>query len=176
MAINLEENNMTKTIDDLQAAFAGESQANRKYLAFAKKADDEGLTQIAKLFRAVAAAETVHANNHFRALDGVKSTAENLHEAITGENYEVITMYPDFLKDAEDESVKRAVTSFRWAWEVEKLHEVLYRKTLAALEAKQSLENVEYYVCPVCGNTHEGPLEGKCPICGTPGSRYERIP
>jgi rubrerythrin len=166
---------MTKTVDDLNAAFAGESQANRKYLAFAKKADDEGLPQIAKLFRAVAAAETVHANSHFRALDGVKSTAENLQEAVKGENYEVVKMYPDFIKDAEGESVKRAVTSFRWAWEVEKLHEVLYRKALAAINGQQSFQEVDYYVCPVCGYTHEGPLEGKCPVCGTPTSRYERI-
>jgi rubrerythrin len=161
---------MSKSVEDLKAAFAGESQANRRYLAFAKKADDEGLTQIAKLFRAVAAAETVHANNHFRALDGVKSTTENLQEAINGENYEVVTMYPDFIKDAEDESIKRAATSFRWAWEVEKLHEVLYRKTLATLEAQQPMPEVDYYVCPVCGFTHEGPLEGKCPVCGTPTS------
>jgi rubrerythrin len=166
---------MSKSIEDLKAAFAGESQANRRYLAFAKKADDEGLTQIAKLFRAVAAAETVHANNHFRALDGVKSTTENLQEAVNGENYEVVTMYPDFIKDAEDESVKRAVTSFHWAWDVEKLHEVLYRKALAALEAQQPMPEVDYYVCPVCGYTHEGPLEGKCPVCGTPTSRYERM-
>lgn len=166
---------MAKTVDDLKAAFAGESQANRKYLAFAKKADDEGLTQIAKLFRAVAAAETVHANNHFRALDGVKTTSENLQDAINGENYEVVTMYPDFIKDSEDESVKRASTSFTWAWEVEKVHEVLYRKTLSALKAQQTLETVDYYVCPVCGFTHEGPLEGKCPVCGTPASRYERM-
>jgi rubrerythrin len=175
MDLNKKENAMTKTVDDLKAAFAGESQANRRYLAFAKKADADGLTQVAKLFRAVAAAETVHANNHFRALDGVKSTTENLQEAINGENYEVKTMYPDFLKDAQDESVKRAENSFRWAWEVEKVHEALYRKTLAAMEAQQPLVNVDYYVCPVCGNTHEGPLEGKCPVCGTPGSRYERI-
>lgn len=166
---------MSKSIDDLKAAFAGESQANRRYLAFAKKADNEGLPQIAKLFRAVAAAETVHANSHFRALDGIKSTAQNLQEAVKGENYEVATMYPDFIKDAEGEGVKRALTSFRWAWEVEKLHEALYRKTLAALEANQTLENVDYYVCPVCGYTHEGPLEGKCPVCASPASGYERM-
>ncbi len=166
---------MTKTVDDLKAAFAGESQANRKYLAFAKKADADGLTQIAKLFRAVAAAETVHANNHLRALDGVKSTTENLQEAVKGENYEVVSMYPDFIKDAEGEAVKRAVTSFQWAWEVEKLHEVLYRKVLAALDAQQTLPAVDYYVCPVCGNTHEGPMQGPCPVCKTPGERFERI-
>jgi rubrerythrin len=84
-------------------------------------------------------------------------------------------MYPDFIKDAEGESIKRAATSFRWAWEVEKLHEVLYRKTLATLEAQKPMPEVDYYVCPVCGFTHEGPLEGKCPVCGTPTSRYERI-
>jgi rubrerythrin len=166
---------MTKTVDDLKAAFAGESQANRKYLAFAKKADAEGFTQVAKLFRAAAAAETVHALNHFRALDGVQSTTENLNAAIGGENYEVVTMYPDFIKDAEGESAKRALNSFKWAWEVEKVHEALYRKALAAVEAQQALPNVDYYVCPVCGFTHEGPLEGKCPVCATPAERFERI-
>ena len=111
---------MTKTIDDLQAAFAGESQANRKYLAFAKKADADGQTQVAKLFRAAAAAETVHAQNHFRAMDGVGATADNLKAAIEGENYEWVTMYPEFIQDAETESMKRALLSFKYAWEVEK--------------------------------------------------------
>jgi rubrerythrin len=166
---------MTKTVDDLKAAFAGESQANRKYLAFAKKADADGLTQVAKLFRAVAAAETVHANNHFRAMDGVGTTNENLKTAIAGENYEVVTMYPDFIKDADAESMKRALNSFNWAWEVEKLHEGLYRKALASLDAQTPLEQVDYYVCPICGNTHEGPMLGACPICKTPGEKFERI-
>src|SRR4030042_4733391 len=166
---------MTKTVDDLKAAFAGESQANRKYLAFAKKADADGYPQLAKLFRAVAAAETVHALSHFRALDGVGSTNDNLKAAIAGENYEVVTMYPDFIQDAETESVKRALTSFKWAWEVEKVHEELYRNALAALESQQPIPEVDYYVCPVGGYTHEGPLEGKCPVCGTPTSRYERV-
>jgi rubrerythrin len=174
--MNLEENAMTKTIDDLKAGFAGESQANRRYLAFAKKADVEGLTQVAKLFRAAAAAETVHALNHLRAMDGVGATADNLKAAIEGENYEWVTMYPEFIQDAESESMKRALSSFKYAWEVEQMHEKLYRKALTALEAQQPLPEVEYYVCPVCGNTHEGPLEGKCPVCGTPGSRYELIP
>jgi rubrerythrin len=166
---------MTKAVDDLKAAFAGESQANRRYLAFAKKADAEGFTQVAKLFRAAAAAETVHALNHFRALDGVQSTSENLNTAIGGENYEVVTMYPDFIKDAESESARRALNSFKWAWEVEKVHEALYRKALAAVEAQQELPNVDYYVCPVCGFTHEGPLEGKCPVCGSPAEKFEKI-
>ena len=166
---------MPKTIDDLKAAFAGESQANRRYLAFAKKADTEGLTQVAKLFRAAAAAETVHALNHLRAMDGVASTTENLQAAISGENYEWVTMYPEFIQDAEAESMKRAVSSFKFANAVEKIHEQLYLQALASLEAKKQLPEVDYYVCPVCGNTHEGPMEGNCPICNTPGTKFERI-
>jgi len=166
---------MTKTVDDLKAAFAGESQANRKYLAYAKKADADGYPQVAKLFRAAAAAETVHAHNHFRALDGVRTTSDNLKDAIEGENYEAVTMYPDFIKDAEAESMKRALNSFKWAWEVEKIHEGLYRKALATLEAQQPIQEVDYYVCPTCGFTHEGPLEGPCPICKTLGEKFERI-
>jgi rubrerythrin len=164
---------MSKTIDDLKAAFAGESQANRRYLAFAKKAEDEGLTQVAKLFRAAAAAETVHALRHFRAMDGVKSTAENLQTAIDGEHYEVNTMYPDFLKTAEAEQNKKATFSFKDAWEVEKIHETLYRKALENLNS--GMPTVEYYICPVCGYIHEGPMNEKCPVCGTPAARFEKI-
>jgi len=166
---------MSKATDDLKAAFAGESQANRRYLAFAKKADDEGYAQVARLFRAAAHAETVHAHNHLRALGEIKSTAENLQAAVTGENYEVVSMYPEFIKDAETEEFKRALTSFRWAMEVEKVHEALYTKALKALEAKQDVVEVEYYVCPVCGYTHEGPMADKCPVCSTPAERFERM-
>jgi rubrerythrin len=166
---------MTKTEEDLKTAFAGESQANRKYLAFAKKADAEGLSQIAKLFRAAAAAETVHANSHLRAMDGVGSTADNLKTAINGENYEWASMYPEFIKDAEAESAKRALAAFRFAYEVEKVHEELYRKALTALETQQPMETVDYYVCPICGYTHEGPLDGLCPVCKTPATKFERI-
>lgn len=166
---------MPKTEDDLKAAFAGESQANRRYLAFAKKADKDGLTQVAKLFRAVAAAETVHAHSHFRAMNGVGSTTENLQTAIAGENYEWTSMYPEFIQDAEAESVKRALASFRFAFEVEKVHEQLYRKALTALESQNPMEEVDYYVCPVCGYTHEGPMDGLCPVCKTPANKYERI-
>jgi rubrerythrin len=166
---------MTKTEDDLKAAFAGESQANRKYLAFAKKADAEGYTQVAKLFRAAAAAETVHALSHFRAMDGVATTADNLKTAIAGENYEWVTMYPEFIQDAEAESVKRALSSFKHAFEAEKVHEELYSKALASVENQHSLPEVDYYVCPICGFTHEGPLEGRCPICNTPATKFERI-
>ena len=165
---------MTKTIDDLKAAFAGESQANRKYTAFAKKADDEGYPQIAKLFRAAAAAEAIHAFNHLKAMDGLLSTSENLRAAIAGENYEVTSMYPEFVQDAEAEGNKRALRTFRWALEVEKVHEDLYRKALANLEAGKEA-SFDYYICPFCGYTHEGPLEGNCPVCGAPGEKFERI-
>ena len=165
---------MSKVIDDLKAAFAGESQANRRYLAFARQADKEGFPQIARLFRAAAHAETVHALNHLRALGEIKSTAENLQAAIGGENYEVVSMYPAFIKDAEAEGPKQAINSFRWAWEVEKVHEALYRKALEA-SASGDAPEVEYYVCPVCGYTHEGPLADKCPVCNTPGEKFERI-
>jgi rubrerythrin len=165
---------MSKTIDNLKEAFAGESQANRKYTAFAKKADEEGYPQVARLFRAAAAAETVHALNHFRAMGEVKSTAENLKAAMGGENYEVSSMYPPFIAEAEKEGEKKALTSFRWAWEVEKVHEGLYAKALETL-GKEAGALFDYYVCPVCGYTHEGGAPEKCPVCGTPGSRFERV-
>lgn len=165
---------MSKTIDDLKAAFAGESQANRKYTAFARKADEEGYAQIARLFRAAAAAEAVHAFNHLKALDGLQATGENLKEAISGESYEVTSMYPEFIQDAEMEENKRALRTFRWAMDVEKIHEALYRKALEDLEGGREAK-FDYYVCPFCGYTHEGPLEDKCPVCGAPGEKFERI-
>jgi len=164
---------MSKSIEDLKAAFAGESQANRKYTAFGRKADQEGFTQVAKLFRAAAAAETVHALNHFNALSGVKSTSENLEAAIAGENYEVVTMYPDFLKDAEAEGDRPAQRSFKWAWEVEKIHEALYREALATLG--KTTEIYDYYICPVCGYTVGKSAPTVCPVCGAPGSKFEKV-
>lgn len=164
---------MTKTLDNLKAAFAGESQANRKYTAFARRADQEGYPQIARLFRAAAHAETVHALNHFRAMDEVKATSDNLKTAIAGENYEVVTMYPEFIVDAEAEGEKRALNSFRWAYEVEKVHEALYTKALEAIS--QPTEMFDYYVCPVCGFTHEHSAPDKCSVCGTLGTKFERI-
>ena len=164
---------MSKTIEDLKAAFAGESQANQRYLAFAKKADEEGYPQVAKLFRAAAAAERVHAYNHLRALGGINSTAENLETAIAGENYEVVTMYPEFLQNAEAEGDKKAARTFKWAWEVEKVHEALYRNSLNMLGEPE--EEFDYYVCPYCGYTHERNAPEKCPVCGAPGERFERI-
>lgn len=167
---------MSKTTEDLQNAFAGESQANRKYLAFAKKADEEGYPQVAKLFRAAAAAETIHAHNHLRALGGILSTADNLQAAIGGENYEVVSMYPPFIQDAEADGNKKALASFQWAWEVEKVHEALYHQALENMETKGKLvEGPDYYVCPFCGYTHEGSAPDKCPVCGTPGKRFECV-
>jgi rubrerythrin len=162
-----------KTLDDLKSAFAGESQANRRYLAYARKAEEDGYPQVARLFRAAAHAETIHALNHFRAMGEIKSTAENLQAAIGGENYEVESMYPSFIADAEQEGEKQALRSFKWAWEVEKVHEELYRKALETLE--QRGETFDYYVCPVCGYTHERGAPEKCPVCGAPGSKFERI-
>ncbi len=166
---------MTKTLDDLMAAFAGESQANRKYLAFAEQAEKEGFSQVAKLFRAAAAAETVHAHNHLRAMEGIKTTAENLQEAINGENYEAVSMYPDFIKDAEAEGEnKRALRSFKFALQVEQEHEALYQEALNNLEAEQD-EEYDYYVCPVCGSTHPRQAPEKCPVCGLSGQKFLKV-
>ena len=164
---------MAASTDNLKAAFAGESQANRRYLAFAKKADDEGHAQVAKLFRAAAAAETVHAHNHLRALGGIKGTADNLHEAISGESHEVLNMYPEMIKDAETDGNKQALQSFKWAWEVEKTHEALYKK--AAANLGKAGESFDYYVCMVCGHTHEKGAPDKCPVCGAPKARFEKV-
>jgi len=166
---------MSKTIEDLKAAFAGESQANRRYLAFAKKADAEGYPQIARLFRAAAHAETVHALSHLRVLGGVKSTVENLEAAIAGENYEVVSMYPEFIKDAQAEGNQKAVNSFSDAMEVEKVHEMLYREALEMLQKGEAFEEYDYYVCTVCGYVHKRSAPDKCPVCGAPGSKFELI-
>ena len=154
---------MSATDKNLQEAFAGESQANRKYLAFAKQADRDGYTQAAKLFRAAAAAETIHAHAHLRALKAIGSTAENLTEAVEGETHEFMNMYPDMIKTAEEEGRKAAAKSFTFANEVEKVHAALYQKALDNLE---NMEECDYYVCSVCGHTHEKEAPEKCPVCG----------
>jgi len=164
---------MSKSYDDLMAGFAGESQANRKYLAFARKADEDGLPQVARLFRAAAAAEAVHAFNHFRAAGEIKSTEENLKDAIAGEHYENSEMYPAFIKDAEAEDDKKALRSFNFANEVEKVHEQLYKEALATLGSPE--ETYDYYICPVCGYTHARTAPETCPICGCSGVRFEKI-
>lgn len=163
---------MSKTDKNLQEAFAGESQANRKYLAFAKKADAEGYKQVAKLFRAAAEAETVHALNHLKELGGIKSTKENLTEAISGETHEFQSMYPQMITDAETEGVKGALRSFNFANEVEKIHAGLYQK---AVEQLGNNEDVDYHVCQICGNTVEGEPPDKCPICGALKKMFKKV-
>lgn len=153
---------MSKTEKNLQHAFAGESQANRKYLAFAKKAEAEGYTQAAKLFRAAAAAETIHAHNHLRELGVVKSTRENLLEAIEGESYEFQQMYPGMIADAAAEGNSKALQSFNYANAVEKVHAALYKKALDSLGKNI---DTDYYVCQVCGYTAEGEAPDECPVC-----------
>jgi len=166
---------MSNTEENLQAAFAGESQANRRYLFFADKAEKEGYAQIARLFRAVAEAETVHARNHFNAMDGVGSTRDNLTAGAMGEHYEFTRMYPPFIEQAESEGNKRAQTSFNYANEVEQIHHKFFEEALKAFDAGQRLKDEPYVVCPVCGYTVAGEAPGKCPICGAPGSKFKRV-
>jgi rubrerythrin len=163
---------MSKTEQNLKDAFAGESQANRKYLAFAKKAESEGHPQVAKLFRAAAEAETVHAHAHLRTLKGIKSTAENLQEAIAGETHEFKSMYPQMIEDATSEDDKAALRSFTYANEVEKVHADLYQK---ALDNLNSLEAVDYYVCSVCGYTCETEAPDVCPVCGAKAKAFFKV-
>ncbi|MDX1813267.1 MAG: rubrerythrin family protein [Candidatus Bathyarchaeia archaeon] len=163
---------MAKTDENLKAAFAGESQANRRYLAFAKKAEQEGFTQVAKLFKAAAEAETVHALNHLRITGQIESTFENLGSAVSGETFEFKEMYPGYIETAKQEENKQAVWSFDVANRVEQIHAQLFSKAIDALKNKKPLEQVDYYVCGVCGNTVEGIPPDKCPICGSPKEKY----
>ena len=163
------------THDNLQAAFAGESQANRKYLAFAAKADAEGHRQIAKLFRAVAAAETVHAHAHLRVMGGVKETKQNLQAAIEGEGYEFKEMYPQFIKEAQAEGNTEAVTSFRNANSVERTHYELYSKALESLAAEKDLTAGPMYVCSDCGHTVQGKAPEECEVCGASRSKFKEV-
>jgi rubrerythrin len=164
---------MAKTEDYLKEAFAGESQANRKYLAFAVKADQEGFPQVARLFRAAAEAETVHAHAHLRVLKGVRSTKENLQEAIAGETHEFRKMYPEMIETAKAEGEKAAERSFAYANDVEKIHAGLYQKMLDNLGSSQ--ESYSYYVCPVCGFTAEKEAPGVCPVCGAKGELFKKV-
>jgi rubrerythrin len=160
---------MSKTEQNLWDAFAGESQANRKYLAFAAQAEKEGMPQAAKLFRAAAAAETIHALAHLRVLKVVGSTLENLKTAVKGETDEFETMYPAMISEAEAEGNKAARQSFTFANEVEKVHAALYQK---AIDTIGSMVECDYYICKVCGHTHEGHAPEKCPVCGANASAF----
>ena len=166
---------MSKSTENLETAFAGESQANRKYLFFAEQADKEGHRQIARLFRAAAEAETVHARKHLTVLEGIRSTGDNLQAAIGGEHYEFTEMYPEFIRQAEAEGESKARTSFDLANQVEKVHHGLFKAALDMLEKKQALEDKTFYVCQVCGYTVEGEAPDKCPICGAPKVKFKPV-
>ena len=164
---------MSKTEQNLKEAFAGESQANRKYLAFAKQAEKEGYPQAAKLFRATAEAETVHAHAHLRALKEINSTAENLKEAILGETHEFKSMYPAMIEEAREEGEKVAERSFVYANSVEEIHAGLYQKTLENLDNPPDVDC--YYVCSVCGYTHENEAPNTCPVCGAKQKAFFKV-
>jgi len=163
---------MSKTDANLKEAFAGESQANRRYLAFAKQAEKEGYPQVAKLFRAAAEAETVHAHAHLRALNAVKTTVENLKDAVSGETHEYKEMYPDMIAAAKEEGRKSAELSFTYANQVEKIHADLYQKALDNLD---NIVEEDYYVCSVCGYTCEKEPPDKCPVCGSKSKAFFKV-
>jgi len=166
---------MSSTSENLQTAFAGESQANRKYLFFAQKADKDGNPKVARLFRAAAEAETVHARNHFGVMAGVKSTKENLETAINGESYEFTTMYPGFIEQAKSENNGDAERSFDWANKVEKIHHSLFGKALRSLEPGEAAGDKPFFVCQGCGYTVEGEAPEKCPVCGAPRRMFTQV-
>jgi len=165
---------MPTTTENLKEAFAGESQANQKYRAFAAKAEKDGFTNIAKLFKTTAEAERTHAEGHLKALDKVGSTLENLREAISGETYEFEEMYPPMLEQAEAEGHK-AKRMFKWAVEAEQIHAKLYALALAAAEEGKDLEVSDFYLCPICGHIEFGEAPEKCPICGVSGDKYVQV-
>lgn len=157
---------MSKTNENLKSAFSGESQANRKYLAFAKEAEKEGKKGLAKLFRVAAEGETIHALNYFKTMEGVKSSLENLKTAIEGESYENTEMYPKFIKEAEEDGNETAKMIFNGASEVEKIHQNLFNEARELLEKGEDLEEKEYFVCQVCGYPAIGEAPENCPVCG----------
>jgi rubrerythrin len=163
------------TMENLQDAFAGESQANRKYLAFAKKAEADGYPQVAKLFRAAAEAETVHAHAHLRVMGGIKDTAGNLQAAMEGEGFEFEEMYPGYLAEAEEAGNRPAAFSFKNALAVEEIHYGLYGQALEAVQGGKDLPASRIFVCEVCGNTVNGQPPEKCPVCGVPHTRFSEV-
>lgn len=163
---------MSKTAKNLMDAFAGESQANRTYLAFAKQAEKEGFPQAAKLFRAAAEAETIHALTHFRNAGKVNSTMDNLKDALAGETHEYTNMYPQMVLEAKEEGNSVAERYFAFANAVEEVHANLYKK---AIDNGAKSPETDYYLCPVCGYTHEGKMEEKCPVCNAAGSSFYTV-
>jgi len=166
---------MGKTPENIRAAFAGESQANRKYLAFAKAAEAEGRRQVAKLFRAAAEAETIHAMGHLKAMGGIGNTLENLKAAVQGETHEFTSMYPEFIRLAEAEGSTEALRMFRWANQVEEVHAGLYEKYRQAVADGRNPPEVKLYVCSVCGNTVEGEPPESCPVCNSAKSAFREV-
>jgi rubrerythrin len=166
---------MSESIKNLKAAFSGESQANRRYQAFARKADEEGLTQVARLFRAAAEAETVHALNHLRIAGEIGMTVSNLDEAVSGETFEFTKMYPDYIEVAREEKNKQAEWSFNVASRVEEVHSGLFKRALSALKGGEAIPRVDYYVCKVCGNTVERAAPERCPVCGAPRTQFFKV-
>jgi rubrerythrin len=162
------------TIDDLKESFAGESQANQKYRAFAKKAEQEGFPNIARLFRTTAEAERIHAEGHLRAQEGIASTRENLQAAIDGETYEYTTMYPPMLEQAQAEG-HRAKLMFGYAVKAEAIHAELYKRALEAVQQGMDLTELKFYLCPVCGHIEFGDPPAACPICSTAGTRFVQV-
>ncbi len=167
--------NTKTTIDNLAEAFAGESQANQKYRAFAKKAEQEGLPNVARLFRTAAEAERIHAEGQLKSLAGIGGTAENLKKAIDGETFEYTTMYPPMLQAAEAEG-HRAKVMFGYALKAEAVHAEIYRLALEAVERGEDLAQAGFYLCPICGHIELGAPPERCPICGTPGTRFIQAP
>ena len=165
---------MTSTQDNLKEAFAGESQANQKYRAFAKKAEQDGFANIAKLFRTAAEAERIHAEGHLKSLDGIGSTTENLKAAISGETYETKEMYPPMLTLAQTEDHK-AKRMFGYAVEAEAVHAKLYQLALEAVQQGKDLTEVDFYLCPVCGYIEFGKPTNPCPICGTKPDKFFQV-
>lgn len=162
----------TKTTENLAKAFAGESQAYQRYINFAQKAEQEGQTQVAKMFRAAAEGEKIHAGLHLKTLDAVGSTADNLNVAINGETEEYTHMYPEMLQDAIEEGEKIAETRFGWANKIEEKHAEEFKRLLNNLGA---VENVDYYVCSVCGQLEIGAAPSNCPVCGSPAEKFTKI-
>lgn len=162
------------TQENLETAFSGESQAYQKYNAFAKQAEKDGLTNIAKLFRTTAEAERIHAEGHLKAMDKIGSTLENLKAAIGGETYEFEDMYPPMHEQALKEGHK-AKKMFGYALEAEKVHAELYKKALEAVQEGKDLDEVNIYLCPICGYIELGTPSEKCPVCGVKGSTFVQL-
>ena len=166
---------MADTAENLNEAFTGESKASTTYRAFARKADQEGQPQVARLFRAASMAEVMHARNHLEVMDGVKSTEDNLKEAISGENMEHVQMYPEFIEQATKEQNSKAERTFEWARKVEIMHEALYKSALDALQGGGKPEAKDMFVCQLCGCTVENEAPEKCPVCGAPQTQFLKV-